>query len=74
MDNTVIGEVTAEESVQIQQVIQQSLHEIEQMRERMRHDQSEIEASGARTDATLQQIKVQLAHLQASDWDCVPLT
>jgi len=66
MDNTVIGEVTAEESVQIQQVIQQSLYEIEQMRERMRRDQSEIEASGARTDATLQQIKVQLAHLQAS--------
>ena len=35
MDNTAMSEVTAEESVQIQKVIQQSLREIEQMRERM---------------------------------------
>jgi hypothetical protein len=66
MNNTLIAEPTEEEAVQIQQKIQQYLAEVEQLRERMQHDQLEIEASRARTDVMLTRIQAQLAQMQTS--------
>ncbi len=62
----ILSEVpTAEEVSQMQQAIQQYLLEIEQLRERMRYDQAQIEASGVRTDTMLTQIQTALVKLQA---------
>ena len=66
MNKVMTMEPTAEETVQIHTAIQAHLLEIEAVREQIHRDQSEIEASGVRTDATLKQIQAQLARLQAS--------
>ena len=66
MDDLLTGEPTAEEAAKMQTAIRQHLIEIERLRERMQRDQAQIEASGARTDTMLKQIKAQLARLQAS--------
>ena len=62
MNSTFTVEPTPEEADQIYQY----LAEIKQMRERMRRDQIEIEASIARTDILLTRIAAQLAQLQAN--------
>lgn len=65
MGNVLTAEPTAEEAAQMQNAMQQLIAEIEQIRERMKRAQADIEASGARTDALLKQIQAQLAQLQA---------
>ena len=62
MDDTFTLEPTPEEADQIQQYIAEIVH----LRERMRQDQIEIEASRAITDIMLTRIAAQLAQLQAS--------
>jgi hypothetical protein len=66
LDNVVTTEPTVEEADQIQQMIQHYLAEVEQLRQRMQQDQSEFEASRARTDVMLTRIQAQLTQLQAS--------
>jgi len=66
MEEILTGEPTAEEVAQMQKVIRQHFAEIERLRERMRRDQTQIEASGMRTDAMLREIQMQLTKLQAS--------
>ena len=65
MEDALPGEPTAEETAQMQKAMLQHFAEIKQLRERMKRDQADIEASGARTDAMLKQIQAQLAQLQA---------
>ena len=66
MDNTFTTESTVEESAEIQQTIYQYLAEVKELRRRMQRDQSEIEASRARTDAMLTRIQAQLTQMQSS--------
>lgn len=69
MGNTFTNEPTQEEpeeASKIQHTIQQYLMEVEQLRERMKRDQIEIEASRARTDIMLTRIEALLAQMQAS--------
>lgn len=66
MDSTATTEPTVEEAAQIRQMIHQYLADVEQLRQHMQRDQSEIEASRARTDAMLRRIQAQLTQLQAS--------
>jgi hypothetical protein len=58
MDETAFQEPTAEESKQLQDAIRQSLMQIQQLRERMKMDQEDIEQSRARTEAMLARLKV----------------
>jgi hypothetical protein len=58
MDETVSQEPTAEESKQLQDAIRQSLLQIQQLRERMKIDQEDIEQSRARTEAMLARLMV----------------
>ena len=58
MDDTVFQEPNAEESKQLQAAIRQSLMQIQQLRERMKVDQDDIEQSRARTEAMLARLKV----------------
>ena len=58
INDTVFQEPTAEESKQLQEAIRQSLVQIQQLRERMKNDQIDIEQSRTRTEAMLAHLKV----------------
>ncbi len=66
MNNTLTNDLTSEESMTIQQAIEQTLQEVGLIRERMRQQQAVIEALGKRTDAKLIEIQFHLAKLKAS--------
>lgn len=58
MNETVLQEPTIEENKQLQEAIRQSLTQIQELRERMKSDQEDIEQSRARTEAMLARLKV----------------
>ena len=57
MDDTLFQEPPAEERKQLQGAIRESLTQIQQLRERMKIDEDEIEQSRARTEAILALLK-----------------
>jgi hypothetical protein len=66
MDETLTLNPTADEAGDWQEAIRQCFVEIERLRGRMRDDQAEIEASGARTDEMLAEITEALGELKAA--------
>ena len=66
VNDTSLTVLTEEESAQAQMAIKQYPTEIDAIRERMRRDQEEIAASGARTDEILQSIQARLTQLRTS--------
>ena len=57
MDNIFTTEPTAEEAAQLQSLFDEAVIEIKRIRENMRRDNLELEASQARTQETLNSIK-----------------
>ncbi len=57
MDKTATIQTTAEEGINLEAAIQECLAQIEQLREQMKGDQTDIEKSRARTHAILAQLK-----------------
>ena len=66
MEGIITVEPTEEEAAQIQQTMKRYFAEIQQLRERMRQDQAEIEKSQARTEDVLARLQTELARLQAN--------
>ena len=66
MDNTLTGDPTTEEAAQVQEMIRKCVAEVEQLRKRMRRDQSEIERSRSRTQTMLAGLRVDLEKIQAA--------
>lgn len=57
MDETIFEEPTGRESKQLRDAIRQSLMQIQELRERMKLDQQDIDLSRARTEAMLARLK-----------------
>ncbi len=62
MDNIFAGELTAEESVQVQTELDDMLSELKRMRVEIDRDQKEIQASQARTAIIEKDIQTMLAN------------
>lgn len=62
MNNVFAGELTAEETVQVQMELDTMLAELKRMRVEIDHDQKEIQASQARTALIEKDIQTLLAN------------
>jgi|GEM_PF-6239685 len=62
MDNIFAGELTAEETVQVQMELDTMLSELKRMRVEIDRDQREIQASQARTTVIEKDIQTMLAN------------